>query len=371
MARRENEILRGERRAQQWALCSAPKPAVQIAGKRPSLAASWRRISISFFVLLSGALGGQTASAATFGEFSLDELPPRHTLVVRFAVEPSALSGTLAEVLPAVFSHALEQGRVPGLVFLRTLHADPDRLFVEAGLEVDAPVEHNGGTALGVIAASELPAQRSATVDFYGPYQELPAAHQQLEAWWSQRGLIAAGPPVEYYVTDPTSEPDPSKWLTRVHHPVLEEGEVATLLSFVTGRWESRGRDPYYEETWTPFIDGEALGTFRMRSEAAPVFYEFQAIDLGGSVSEDGGTNRPTLRIKHFDPGLVGWEEKDESKLFVLSALAEQRAVFTSREGDRLAELIYAREGDALSIVLHKWGGEKASTSRFSFVRAP
>lgn len=38
------------------------------------------------------------------------------------------------------------------------------------------------------------------------------------------------------------------------------------------------------------------------------------------------------LRIKHYNPRLLGWEEKDESTEFVLVQLGAQEAVFLQRK---------------------------------------
>jgi hypothetical protein len=53
------------------------------------------------------------------------------------------------------------------------------------------------------------------------------------------------------------------------------------------------------------------------------------------------------LKIKHFGPGLVGWEEKGEWKLFDLVELADGKAVFAER-GDEVehTRVSYRPEGE-------------------------
>ncbi|MDX1476583.1 MAG: SRPBCC family protein [Saprospiraceae bacterium] len=61
-----------------------------------------------------------------------------------------------------------------------------------------------------------LPAAKAAVVDYYGDYDNLGAAHEAIDAYLQNFGLTSAPPVVEEYVTDPGTEPDPAKWLTRI-----------------------------------------------------------------------------------------------------------------------------------------------------------
>ena len=46
------------------------------------------------------------------------------------------------------------------------------------------------------------------------------------------------------------------------------------------------------------------IGTFKHSKDGKPVFYEFMSFfEHGGSL---------VLRLKHFNPDLTGWEEKDK-----------------------------------------------------------
>ena len=53
--------------------------------------------------------------------------------------------------------------------------------------------------------------------DHYGPYEQVSAAYTEAMTWLAARGKEMMPPTVEEYVTDPGSEPDPAKWLTRVY----------------------------------------------------------------------------------------------------------------------------------------------------------
>ncbi|RQW08269.1 hypothetical protein EH222_05855 [candidate division KSB1 bacterium] len=61
-----------------------------------------------------------------------------------------------------------------------------------------------------------LPEASALYIDFYGPFEETELAHWALMKYCEKSGIAIRGPVVEQYLTDPASEPDPDKWLTRV-----------------------------------------------------------------------------------------------------------------------------------------------------------
>ncbi len=61
---------------------------------------------------------------------------------------------------------------------------------------------------------------------YLGPYESLNSAHKYLFATAGEKGYTPAGSPWELYVTDPGSEPDPSKWITEIYLPVSQNAAV-------------------------------------------------------------------------------------------------------------------------------------------------
>ena len=75
-------------------------------------------------------------------------------------------------------------------------------------------------------------------------------------------------------------------------------------MAWFTGRWTGDGLGGQNEETWGPAENGRMIGTFKHSKDGKPVFYEFMSFfELEGSL---------VLRLKHFNPDLTGWEEKDK-----------------------------------------------------------
>ncbi len=57
-------------------------------------------------------------------------------------------------------------------------------------------------------------------VDYYGNYDESVKAHEAIAAYMEWHGMEMNGPVVEQYITDPETEEDPSKWLTKIIYHV-------------------------------------------------------------------------------------------------------------------------------------------------------
>jgi len=95
----------------------------------------------------------------------------------------------------------------------------------------------------------------------------------------------------------------------------LADGAVrpkATLkdLTMLVGHWRGEMFGAKADEIWLEPAGGSMIGMFRIFNEKSPMFYEFWA-----AVEEEGSV---TMRLKHFNPDMTGWEEKDKMVTFRL-----------------------------------------------------
>jgi effector-binding domain-containing protein len=88
----------------------------------------------------------------------------------------------------------------------------------EAGQKADlaAGIPVNAAAQLEGVDLIELPAGKAVAVDYYGPYSGSGEAHYALDDYLNARCWKFKGPAIEEYITDPGTEPDTMKWLTRV-----------------------------------------------------------------------------------------------------------------------------------------------------------
>ena len=132
-------------------------------------------------------------------------------------------------------------------------------------------------------------------------------------------------------------------------------------LTFLTGRWLSESPTEIQEENWSPVIGSSMTGSFRIIANGKPVFYEFWVVEIDA--------NHPVLKLKHFNGGLTGWEEKDASTKMPLTSSATDDAVFTEPDGS--VSLHYHRAGETLTCVVHHVRNGKSSDETFTLKRLP
>jgi hypothetical protein len=132
-------------------------------------------------------------------------------------------------------------------------------------------------------------------------------------------------------------------------------------LSFLTGRWTSDTPDEYQEESWSPLHGQNITGHFRVLHKGTPVFYEFWTVEMDH--------NTPVLKLKHFNSGLIGWEEKDKSTRMPLRKASANEALFEEEDGN--TTLHYQRTGDALTCTVHHVRAGKSEDEIFHLLRQP
>jgi len=142
-------------------------------------------------------------------------LAAQPALIERVVTDAGGLPRAIDSVFPRLFEVLEEQGVAPaGAPFVRYLQTG-ERCEIELGIPV--PPEC---VRLLTAEHTSLPAGRAAVLGYFGLYDGLRAACEELGAWVERHGERAAGPFWEVYVTDPRSEPDPLKRLTEIFIPI-------------------------------------------------------------------------------------------------------------------------------------------------------
>ncbi len=91
-------------------------------------------------------------------------------------------------------------------------------------------------------------------------------------------------------------------------------------VAWIAGHWHGEALGGIVDEVWSPPAGGAMMAMFRLVKDGKPAFYEIVTlVEEGGSL---------LVRLKHFHPDLVGWEEKDESISFPLVKVEPGKAYF-------------------------------------------
>jgi effector-binding domain-containing protein len=127
---------------------------------------------------------------------------------------------------PELFGWLQTNGLLPaGAPLIRYVQVDmPAKLTIELGVPIDgdSPVDER-------IRRAELPAGRYAISMHVGPYDGLMAANAALQQWGREQHIVWAmdedgcwGGRVESYLTDPSQQPDASKWQTELAYLIAK-----------------------------------------------------------------------------------------------------------------------------------------------------
>jgi hypothetical protein len=126
-------------------------------------------------------------------------------------------------------------------------------------------------------------------------------------------------------------------------------------VQWLIGHWKGTGLGGVSEEIWAEPVGGVMMGMFRLVLKGQPSFYEFMHL-----AAEKGSL---VLKLKHFNPDLTAWEEKDRFVSFPLVRLGSNEAFFGG--------LTFRREGDRLAIFLAMRQDGKVREERFDLERQP
>ena len=116
-------------------------------------------------------------------------------------------------------------------------------------------------------------------------------------------------------------------------------------LSVMAGTWTLKHRWGDMEEFWGPPMGNNMVSSYRCVKDGKVVFYEFVVIEqINGA---------PVMKMRHFNPGNIGWEEKDKPLIYKLIALTKSKVTFEST--DKLVKLTYQRlSPKKLNVVLEE-----------------
>ena len=162
-------------------------------------------------------LAESTGSEVVIMEYEIVVLEPQTTTVVKGALPIAELPRFFQRAYGVLFHTLGRHGIEPLGEPIAFYPSEPsDIVEVEAGVVVGEEVEPEGE-----VRASTLPGGRVVTALHVGPYEALEQTDRAPLTEMQAAGLALR--PVgmwEQYITDPSAEPDQSKWQTRIFVPI-------------------------------------------------------------------------------------------------------------------------------------------------------
>lgn len=136
-------------------------------------------------------------------------------------------------------------------------------------------------------------------------------------------------------------------------------GPLVQDFSFLAGKWRGgMSGGGLFDEEWSQPSADSMMGMFRYVESGRVRFYEFMVIE----ATPTG----PVLHVRHFDPGLTGWEEKNAPLTFTVDSSSEKQVVFVN--ADKSTTVTYRRSSvSALSETLERDVGGHKGKQQFAF----
>ena len=153
-------------------------------------------------------------NAAAGPAMEIRELDPVHTAAVRETVAESAMPATLGRIFGLVMAALEKQGVASSGPPFTWYHSFGDRIDMEAGFPVEAPIEPEGEVRPG-----ELPTGPALFALHVGPYDALADTYRLMEDRMAELGRAPAGGPFECYLTDPDTTAQ-AGWRTELYQPL-------------------------------------------------------------------------------------------------------------------------------------------------------
>ena len=127
-------------------------------------------------------------------------------------------------------------------------------------------------------------------------------------------------------------------------------------FSFITGHNRGESEGTVIDEHWSEPAGENMVGMYREIKNGRVELYEFMAIEMTA--------DRPVLRLRHFSPGLIGWEEKTQVYSYPLVSFRPGEAVF--ERPDKATRITYhTTSADTLESVLER-SGHKTEIFRYA-----
>ncbi|MFY0605653.1 MAG: hypothetical protein JXR10_03000 [Cyclobacteriaceae bacterium] len=122
--------------------------------------------------------------------------------------------------------------------------------------------------------------------------------------------------------------------------------------SWLTGTWQGEGFGGVMEEVWSaPDASGTMMGMFRHFDGDGNInFYEFWVLDSAG------------MKLKHFNPDMVGWEEKEGYVTFAKEDYQDGQVLLKGLTYEKISD-------DQMKISLKMKNGEEVKTEIFMMTK--
>lgn len=149
-------------------------------------------------------------------DFAIRSVPQQHTATIKLSCPMEEIGETMGQAFPKLYHAVTKDGGAPaGAPLARYFSFGGPVIEFECAVPVSTPIPGDGDVEPGEIGGCE-----AAFGVHVGPYDTIGQTWEAIGEWVKGEGRTPEGFGWEYYLTDPSEEPDPAKWVTEVYMPV-------------------------------------------------------------------------------------------------------------------------------------------------------
>lgn len=141
------------------------------------------------------------------------EQKERHFVINRSNVSKDKIQQFYAQNLGSIFQflqqNKIEMNGMPSGMFFQR-----DMFNNQIDMASAIPIKED--LAFDEMSSYTIPAGESLIIDYLGDYIHIDKAHKAMNNYMKDRNIYVNPPILETYLTDPSKEKDPNKWLTRI-----------------------------------------------------------------------------------------------------------------------------------------------------------
>jgi effector-binding domain-containing protein len=144
------------------------------------------------------------------------DVPSSTIATVHNKIKMEEIADVLGKSYGSIQELMAKQGaQMAGAPMAITIAYDSLSWEFEAAIPIDKEIKGNDKVQVKKSYAGKV-----IYLSYMGPYNGTYQAYIELESYKKEKGYTDNGGPWEVYVTDPTTEPDTSKWITEIYFPV-------------------------------------------------------------------------------------------------------------------------------------------------------
>jgi effector-binding domain-containing protein len=138
-------------------------------------------------------------------------------LTIRKKIPANTIASFFGESFGKAYAAITKAGQKPGIPSGLVYMWDETTMSADIAAAVECPANMKPIAGLEKV---DLAASKAVYVDFYGKYEKTGLAHEAINKYIQEHKLEPIMPSIEQYITDPMSEKDTAKWLTKVIYMV-------------------------------------------------------------------------------------------------------------------------------------------------------